>query len=230
MMPEAIQPWVGDLHEVLSPPVVGLVVTVTAVLCGGIIGLERETAAKPAGLRTLVLICLGAAIFSQASILMADGDADRTRIAAQIVTGIGFLGAGAIFREGRLVVGMTTGAGIWSTAAVGVVIGSGYVVAGIFFTLLIVMTLGAASQIDRFVTGACKHATMRVEFHPNHGKTRLAIQRIVDDYRHPEILGFEEIDESKAAVRIKYCNAHRDHRAFMGELSRIAEITRVLMG
>lgn len=229
-MPEVIQPWIGDLHEVLSRPVVGLIVTITAVICGGLIGLERETAHKPAGLRTLVLICLGAAIFSQASILMAEGDADRTRIAAQIVTGIGFLGAGAIFREGRLVVGMTTGAGIWATAAVGVVIGSGYVVAGVFFTLLIVITLGTASQIDRFVTGPCRLMTMRVEFDPNRGKTRLAIQRIVDDYRNPKILGFEEHDESKATVRIEFCDAHREHRSFMGELYKVAEVTRVSMG
>lgn len=226
-MPEAIQPWIGDLHDVLSAPVVGLVVTVMAVVCGGLIGLEREHARKPAGLRTMTLICLGSAVFSQASILMAQGAADRTRIAAQIVSGIGFLGAGAIFREGRLVVGVTTGAGIWATAAVGMIIGGGYVVAGVFFTLLIVLTLAAAKHVDHLVSGPCRMTTLVVEFNPNHGKTRLAIQQIVDDYFHPEVLSFEDQSESTGLVKISFCDAHREHRAFMGDLSRLADVTRV---
>ena len=106
--------------------------TLTSILCGGIIGIERQRAQKPAGMRTLILICLGSAIFTQASILLGDGwaEADRTRVAAQIVTGIGFLGAGAIIRERGLVIGVTTGAGIWATSAVGVIIGSGHIAAG----------------------------------------------------------------------------------------------------
>lgn len=229
-MPESIQPWIGDLHDILSTPVVGLIVTITAVICGGIIGLERGHAQKPAGLRTMTLICLGSAIFTQASILMAQGTSDRARIAAQIVSGIGFLGAGAIFREGRLIVGFTTSAGIWATAAVGMVIGGGYVVAGVFFTLLIVSTLAASKHVDHLVNGPCRNATLLVEFDPRHGKTRLAIQQIIDDYFHPEILGFENPSESTCIAKIRYCEAHRDHRAFLGELARIAEVTRVSQG
>src|SRR5205085_4062516 len=94
-------PWcvLGNLHTILPAPLLGLVVTAAGVLCGTLIGAERERREKPAGMRTLALICLGAVIFTQASILLAGAGADRTRIAAQIVTGIGFLGAGAIIRD-----------------------------------------------------------------------------------------------------------------------------------
>src|SRR4051794_19388223 len=85
-------PWrvLGDLHQVLPAPVLGVVVTAAGVFCGTLVGAERERREKPAGMRTLALICLGAVIFTQASILIAGTAADRTRIAAQIVTGIGF--------------------------------------------------------------------------------------------------------------------------------------------
>ena len=87
---------------------------------GAFIGLERELRGYPAGIRTLALVTLGSALFTEASQLFPGGD---DRMAAQIVTGIGFLGAGVIFREGYTVRGITTAATIWSAAAVGVAIG-----------------------------------------------------------------------------------------------------------
>jgi putative Mg2+ transporter-C (MgtC) family protein len=91
-----------------------------AGLLGGLIGLERELRGYPAGIRTLALVTLGSALFTEASKLF---DGDSGRVAAQIVTGIGFLGAGVIFREGYTVRGITTAATIWSAAAVGMAVG-----------------------------------------------------------------------------------------------------------
>lgn len=91
-----------------------------AGVLGAVIGLERELRGYPAGIRTLALVTLGAALFTDASRLF-DGDAGR--VAAQIVTGIGFLGAGVIFREGYTVRGITTAATIWSAAAIGMAVG-----------------------------------------------------------------------------------------------------------
>ena len=91
---------------------------VLAAMCSGLIGYERETARKAAGLRTHTLVGVGAAIFAIASMTSFDGP-DESRIAAQIVTGVGFLGAGAIFRQGALVTGLTTAAGLWVAAAIG---------------------------------------------------------------------------------------------------------------
>lgn len=95
-----------------------------AAFCSGLIGYEREASHKQAGLRTHTLVGVGAAVFSVASIVGFEGP-DESRIAAQIVTGVGFLGAGAIFREGAFVRGLTTAAGLWVVAAIGMASGSG---------------------------------------------------------------------------------------------------------
>ena len=98
----------------------------TAALLGAMLGVERELRQKSAGLRTNILIAVGSALFTLMSYeLAADADADPGRIAAQIVTGIGFLGAGAIMRTGSGVQGLTTAATVWVNAAVGVAAGGG---------------------------------------------------------------------------------------------------------
>src|SRR5919198_6376997 len=102
----------------------------TVVLCGAI-GLEREARAQVAGLRTHILVGLGAALFTLVSAYAFDASEpgtriDPTRIAAQIVTGIGFLGAGTIIRQGLTVRGLTTAASLWIVAAVGMAAGAGY--------------------------------------------------------------------------------------------------------
>ena len=97
-----------------------------AAFLGAVIGLEREYRGYPAGVRTMALVCMGSALFADMSRVYGGDD----RIAAQIVTGIGFLGAGLIFREGYSVKGVTTAATIWSTAAVGVALGAeAYIIA-----------------------------------------------------------------------------------------------------
>lgn len=118
-----------------------IVVRLTAaVLLGGIIGLERQIHGRPAGIRTHILVCMGATIIMFLPGLIKGGSAAsavdinaRARIIAGIVTGIGFLGAGAIIRIGDTVRGLTTAAGIWFTAALGAVIGSGFLVLAIVF-------------------------------------------------------------------------------------------------
>ncbi|MDA1280024.1 MAG: MgtC/SapB family protein [Chloroflexi bacterium] len=100
-----------------------------AALVGGVIGFERRRAARPAGIRTLALVSMGAAAFTVVSIFgFADGDGqfrDPARIAAQVATGVGFIGAGTMVRSGATVRGLTTAAGIWMSAALGVAAGAG---------------------------------------------------------------------------------------------------------
>lgn len=97
-----------------------------AAALGAIIGFQREKARKPAGLRTIVLVCVGAALFTVASLYGFGTAADPSRIAAGIVIGIGFLGAGTIFRRDEGVVeGLTTAATIWGAAAIGLAAGAG---------------------------------------------------------------------------------------------------------
>src|ERR1700751_4326973 len=103
-----------------------------AIICGGIIGLERELKNKPAGIKTNILICLGAAVYSSISILSSLAHSasgyygDPSRIAAQIVSGIGFLGGGTIIQARGTILGLTTAATIWVVAALGICIGIGH--------------------------------------------------------------------------------------------------------
>ncbi len=121
-----------------------------ALLMGTAIGLERQFRQHPAGLRTNALVCIGAALFVTLS-KIASADSNPTRIAAQVVSGIGFLGGGVILREGLTVKGMNTAATLWCTAAVGTLAGSGFAQYGLVGTGLIVGVHLAYRPIDRIV-------------------------------------------------------------------------------
>jgi putative Mg2+ transporter-C (MgtC) family protein len=113
-----------------------------AAFLGGLLGAEREIHQKSAGFRTHILIAIGSALFTITSLTMAPGASDPTRIAAQIVTGIGFLGAGAILHTENRVHGLTTAATVWVNAALGVAAGAGlYRVAGLGGGITLVVLL-----------------------------------------------------------------------------------------
>jgi len=125
---------------------------IAAIAAGALIGLERELADKPAGFRTNILICLGAAVFTLVSVRMGgEGSADRTRIAAQIVSGVGFLGAGAIIQLRGAVVGLTTAATIWAVASLGMAFGAGEFALGAVGTLLTAGILFGLGLIEGYI-------------------------------------------------------------------------------
>ena len=130
MEPWQLTPW-PELDMVLR--------LLMAAVLGGIIGYERERAAKPAGLRTHLLVCLGAALFTISSIYGFGGLSDPSRVAAGIVVGIGFLGAGTVLRGEKAVVGLTTAATIWTVAAIGLALGAGlYLLAAVSAALVLI--------------------------------------------------------------------------------------------
>ncbi len=96
-----------------------------AIVCGGIVGLERQFRGKPAGVRTSILVCLGTSVFIHLGSAISGEGADPTRVLGQLVTGIGFLGAGVMFSRQGIVTGVTTAAVIWVLAAIGAAIGLG---------------------------------------------------------------------------------------------------------
>lgn len=130
----------------------------TAVLCGVIVGFERGLRAKPAGVRTNMLICLGSCLFmiiseyvARSAKLEGYANPDPARIAAQVVSGIGFLGAGAILRNHGIVTGLTTAASIWGVAAIGLAAGEGLISIAVISSILIVLTLEAFSWVEHKV-------------------------------------------------------------------------------
>jgi len=119
---------------------------------GGIIGLEREWRNKEAGLRTNILITIGSAVFTLMSIELTDGKTgDTSRVAAQIVTGIGFLGAGAIMRTDAGIQGLTTAATIWVNAAIGVAAGGGEYHLAVITTFITLVVLLVLQPIEKYV-------------------------------------------------------------------------------
>jgi putative Mg2+ transporter-C (MgtC) family protein len=129
-----------------------------ACILGGLIGLERESLNRPAGFRTYTLVCVGSALAMIVSIDMyyqfyKNVNADPGRIAAQVVSGIGFLGAGTIMKEGATVRGLTTAAGLWVVACIGLAVGAGLYVPGIVTTALILFVLIYFVRFEQRFTG-----------------------------------------------------------------------------
>ncbi len=123
---------------------------ILALILGGLIGVDREIKGRPAGLRTHVLVCVGATLFTIISMSFI-ATSDPARIAAGIVTGIGFLGAGAIFRSKDHVQGLTTAADLWVIAAVGIAIGIGYYSAALAATILVLLVLLGGKSFEHFL-------------------------------------------------------------------------------
>ncbi len=148
----------AEIATILGSTIVRLVL---AAFLGGMIGLEREWRHKAAGLRTNMLMCFGAAMFTVLSGQLADKlGGDHVRIAAQIIPGIGFIGAGTILRERGSVVGLTSAATIFVTASIGMAAGGGLYITATFATLVVLLALAALGRLeDRFERGRPQSAS-----------------------------------------------------------------------
>ncbi len=134
-----------------------------AVVLGGAIGFERELQRKAAGLRTNILICVGAVLFTELSIEMSSPSGDPARIAAQIVTGVGFLGAGTIIQGRGIVTGLTTAATMWLVAAIGMAVGFGALLEATCATLLVLLVLSVLRPIERVIAARSQYRSGGVE-------------------------------------------------------------------
>jgi putative Mg2+ transporter-C (MgtC) family protein len=141
----------GNIFVFTDTDLVTIARVLLAFFLGGIVGIEREWARRPAGLRTHMLVCAGSACFTVASIYGFNSygtNVDPSRLAAQIITGVGFLGAGAIFRSGTAVRGLTTASSIWITAAIGIVAGLGMLWLALFTTGLTWLALAMVKRLE----------------------------------------------------------------------------------
>ena len=137
------------------PAYIGLgLQTIIALFLGGMVGYDREKKSKAAGLKTHMLICLGASVFTSIGILISQSYptiGDPNRISAQIVSGIGFLGAGAILRGRQGVAGLTSAATIWLVAAIGFTVGAGYIFSATGFTLTVIFVLTLIHPLYKYL-------------------------------------------------------------------------------
>lgn len=118
---------------------------------GGAIGTEREVSNRPAGLRTHILVSVGSSLIMMVSIYGFSGEGDPSRLAAQVVSGIGFLGAGTIIRTGNDIKGLTTAASLWVCSGIGLAIGAGYYLGGVITTGIVLISLAALGNFERRV-------------------------------------------------------------------------------
>ena len=150
---------------------------VLATLCGGVIGVERGRKNRPAGFRTYILVCVGAALTMILSAYIVAMDStwravsdnftktDFSRLGAQVINGIGFLGAGTIIITGKnQVKGMTTAAGLWASACMGLAIGAGFYIGALVGCILIILTVTVFGKIEYFITSRSRNMTMYIEF------------------------------------------------------------------
>jgi putative Mg2+ transporter-C (MgtC) family protein len=140
---------------------------VLAVILGGMIGLERGMRNHPAGFRTHILVCIGAclAMLTNTFVFDAIGSAtDPTRIGAQVISGIGFLGVGTIFMSGRNTVkGLTTAAGLWASGAIGLAVGIGFYAGGVIAAVLVLIVLGVFPVVERRIDRASRRLLLHIE-------------------------------------------------------------------
>jgi putative Mg2+ transporter-C (MgtC) family protein len=191
-----------------------------ACAAGALIGMERELRGKPAGLRTNVLICVGAALFTLISVHVAEGSTthDPGRIAAQVVTGVGFIGAGAILHARGSVFGLTTAAGIWLVASIGMAFGAGALVLGGVATLLslgVLLGLGfAESRVARWRTTA----KFQIKMEPSPELSRAIKQHL------------RELDLPRRTWRIsKVQGAYTGYLVTVGPEQRLEELQKRIM-
>jgi putative Mg2+ transporter-C (MgtC) family protein len=189
---------------------------VVAAALGAVVGMERELSAQPAGLRTHMLVALGAALFTLAGAEVARGD--PTRVAAQVVTGIGFLGGGAIVRYGATTRGLTTAASLWVTAAIGLAVGLEAWLAATLTTAIALLVLYAIRLVEREYIPSHRRmeATLTLEggAHLDHVE-RAAIEALPDG----KVLRVSYTDGGQALImraRLK----HGESLAMLGERLR----------
>jgi putative Mg2+ transporter-C (MgtC) family protein len=216
----------GNLRTAVPPPLSEITLVVVAFLCGVVVGLERERHDKPAGLRTLVLICVGSTIFTLASVSPALGGREPARVAAQIVTGVGFLGAGSILRDRFMITGLTTAATVWATAGVGMIVGAGYATAGVALSVTILITLSTLKTIEERLAGPCRLRRIAVRYQPNAGRTRVRIQQALDGTRGPLRVIDDRVED--AQITLSYCTTHKEHRAVLNNLADIGMVESLI--
>jgi len=204
-----------------------------ALVCAGVIGIERGRKKRPAGFRTYMVVCLGATLVMMTNEYLCElnGTGDVARMGAQVINGIGFLGAGTIITTGHnRVKGLTTAAGLWTSACIGLAIGSGYYEGAILGTLGIVVVMVVLHSFDRKITANTRIVVFYVEF------AKMSAIRTLVKYARENSIKVEDVEiehpdnamgANIAAVVTLRLPTKEDHLEFMEKVSSMEDINFV---
>ncbi len=202
---------------------------VTALVVGAAVGLEREFQGKPAGIRTNMLMCIGSCLIMIISLEVArtaSRIADPGRIAAQVVTGVGFLGAGAIIRSRFHVSGLTTAATIWVLSALGLAIGAGYILLAIAGAVCITITLTLVKHIEKAIVRIRSSHILQLTLEPHRG----IIGSIIEEFNALDIAS-EALDVKRSGkawtATFEYTTNRRKHGRLVEVLSKLEGVESI---
>ena len=229
--------WLTDnWHDLMPQPWAAVALVFVAVLCGAIVGIERERKQKAVGFRTLALVSLGSSVFTMVSASLDH----RTPIIGQIVSGIGFLGAGVILRGPFGITGLTSAATIWAMAAIGMTVGTGYAGAGLALSSFLLAAMLFITLSEQRYIGRCQYRRALLVFRAAGGKSLIRIEEVLDEYRFarsdyelvPADLATNpdaaDASPARGQMRIHYCDVHRHHREFLAYLAAMPEVEEII--
>jgi putative Mg2+ transporter-C (MgtC) family protein len=175
---------------------------IMAALLGGLVGLERQTHGSPAGLRTNILVCIGATLFALCSFNIAAARFDPGRVTAQIVAGIGFLCAGTIMRQGSVIRGLTTAASLWTVAAIGiaVAIGGRMLGAATAAAIMVVFTLNLVPRLERRLAVRRHEKIVAITIRPEPDAIPRMLKILIDSGAEISVLGSDSVDQNRARL------------------------------
>jgi len=197
-----------------------------ALICGMMVGIDREMRNKKAGLKTHVLVCIGAAlcvIVSECIILgRADVTTDATRIAANVVTGVGFLCAASLITRGNgSLHGLTTAAGLWTTAVIGLACGTGWLEVGLYASIIVLLVFAVLGRVDAYLTGISRGFDLYAEL-VDYEDVPLLLDALHDN--NVTFSGLQ-VSKSPAGTTIIQLSANTQH---LGEKEPLAKTLRSL--
>jgi len=204
-----------------------------ACFLGGVIGYEREKTRHPAGFRTHILVCVGSALAMLCNIYLFEeykgiANIDPGRFGAQVISGIGFLGAGTILKEGATVKGLTTAASLWSVACIGISVGLGFYLGSLLTTAFVLVALVVFSRFEVLISGGKKNTTLKIRSEDKPGQLGKIGTHLGSFNLKICDIAIEVEDEASVMVKIKVNRAKEDiSPEVLDSLSKIEGILKV---
>ena len=216
---------IDNWHSLFPYPWGSILLSILALLSGAWVGLDRQRKEKPAGTRTMALIALGSAAFTMVGYAFTSSTGDSGRVAAQIVTGVGFLGGGVLLRGSTSVHGVTTAATIWLVAAMGMAIGAGHAGAGIGLAVLARGILTFLNRWEHSRLGGATESVIRLVVDPHQGKAEVRLECLLEQFEiPPNAIERSRIEDSRELWILRVLLPRRVYHELMLSLAEQPDI------